>query len=1135
MSGDYSRDSFSALRDFAGVFLQQGRAVLDSDWNEMVEMFERRIRTSTVDTIGRAVVPRETMTGFEIRFADEGGLEIGRGRKYLHGMLLECHGSANFSGAEPALPNPVFDRSRPDSTEPVLNGPEGVLDELISPPEGDFVNYLDQPYWPTPGDLPFGQTAVAYVVAWQREVTPIEAPDLLEPALGGVDTTTRWQTVWQVRMFETARGTTCATLDEDIPGWQQEIAPSTARLTTATIDVEDPEDPCLVPPTEGYSGIENQLYRVELHSVGETDAQGNVPSQTDARFKFSRENASVISAVESIGSTNQTVTLNRIGRDEVLRFREGDWVELTDDHREFNHRSGLMLRVASVNAETREVEFESAIDADADNTDLIPTDVGSDTVANRRTRLIRWDQANIIRLADGTEWHNLDSATSDGTIPVPPPGTVLVLESGITVEFSTADAVGRFREMDHWRFAARTAGTQIDELRQAPPDGVQRHYCRLAVVDFPTAAAGTGTVSDCRVFWPPEFEGGEAVEGCACTVCVTADGHNSGALTIQQAIDQVGPAGGTVCLEAGNYVLSQPVVIANRNALKVTGQGLGTILVYQGEGGAIQIDTSNDIQLERFTLFAAPDESPTGATSIVHGVTAQNTGLVALRRLAILVFSTGDARVDHGIAFDGTQLGAKVEECVVVAPVALGSRSTFGLDQDGDLTFVAFAELRVLDCILFGARFGVQFSRVAINISAALLSRNLVFSDGIGVNINWAEIPGAGLSLEASTIVANDTAVIVGANTSRVQDCGISGGDEDGDGILLVTNLVPETATDAQIIGNTILDLAGAGIRIDGRHDTLLIKRNIIRNCAEAGIATTAEAQIRHIAIDNNSIDDVSGIGAPLGAVGIMLTSAASGQIIGNSVNAIGNSGEGEQLYAGIGVQGVGTVDISHNVISEVGPMRSDVRALGIAADSPYLGLSVTDNRIAELRVGNDNSTVRWRAIQIGQEVPDNPDTPQGGFEATTGNLSSLPTIAQESLAFVSVDADVYRVSAARFEIAVRNLPSQVAVRGNQARCVAQSSNALVSLSAPGARSLDFSQNQCDLPTDFSTPEVVAAAARRMSLSSNTVTHSGEALAMRLLTGPGGAATPIGNITTGRILLNNSGLQVPFAALNLMA
>src|SRR5690606_26308336 len=229
------------------------------------------------------------------------------------------------------------------------------------------------------------------------------------------------------------------------------------------------EDPCLVPPTEGYSGLENQLYRVEIHSAGGPDADGNPPSQTDARFKFSRENASVRASVVSIAADGESVTVARIGRDEVLRFRPGDWVEITDDHRELSHRSGQMLRVADVDPETREIELEEALDAD-----LVPSGVAGDTLAARHTRIIRWDQAGVVRLDDDSEWVDLDADGSDGLIPVPPAGTAVVLESGITVSFSTAEGPGGYREMDYWRFAARTAGTQIEILREAPPDGIQR-------------------------------------------------------------------------------------------------------------------------------------------------------------------------------------------------------------------------------------------------------------------------------------------------------------------------------------------------------------------------------------------------------------------------------------------------------------------------------------------------------------------------------------------------------------------------------------------------------------------------------------------------------------------------------------
>jgi len=49
-----------------------------------------------------------------------------------------------------------------------------------------------------------------YLDVWNREVTPLERPDLVELALG-VDTSTRRQTVWQVRILETSATSTSKT------------------------------------------------------------------------------------------------------------------------------------------------------------------------------------------------------------------------------------------------------------------------------------------------------------------------------------------------------------------------------------------------------------------------------------------------------------------------------------------------------------------------------------------------------------------------------------------------------------------------------------------------------------------------------------------------------------------------------------------------------------------------------------------------------------------------------------------------------------------------------------------------------------------------------------------------------------
>ncbi|WP_353474583.1 DUF6519 domain-containing protein [Salipiger sp. H15] len=1111
MSEDFSRDSFRPQKAFAGVFLQQGRPVLDADFNEMVRIMERRIRAATVDTIGRGVVPRETPDGFGITLTG-GGLGIGRGRAYVDGMLAECRGDPE-AGA-------VFDRAREED-----QSPEGVLDEMIPPPEGDVLDFLDQPYWPTaalPDDLGAGRAA-AYLVVWQRPVTPTEDPDLLEPALGGLDTTTRWQTVWQVRLLEdVGANVDCSTPVEDLEGWTALTAPSTARLSTGTVEVDTPEDPCLVPPTEGFTGIEEQFFRVELHAP-DPDAAAPL-AQQDWRFKYSRENASVRASVTSIAADALSVTVARIGRDAVLRFAPGDWVEITDDHREFEHRSGQMLRVEEVDADTRTVIFETAVAAE-----FLPGG-GDDTVATRHTRLMRWDQHGVIRLADGANslLTDLGAVGSDGLIPVPGDGTPVILESGVTVAFGTAEGPGGFREMDHWRFAARTATTSVELLEDAPPHGVQRHYCRLAIV-----RAAENLVNDCRVFWPPEFGGGEG-EGCACTVCVTAEGHNSGALTIQQAIDEVPPEGGTVCLEAGTYLLREPVVIANRAGLALTGQGIGTVLTYEGAGGAVRVETGTDIRLERFSLMVRPAaQDANGGTLPGHGVTAQNTALLALRRLAVIVASGApEDSINFGIALDGIQIGTVIEECVALAPNALGARSSYGQDNDGDLQFAGFAELRVRDCILFGGRTAVRIERAALNLSAALFSRNLLLGGGTAVRVNWAELPAAGLGFEASTIGANGAGLVLSAGTLRVQDCEISAGAGQSDGILLVPNLLPDAETDAQIVGNTIFDLGGAGIRLAGRLDTVLIKRNILRDCGAAGIAVSPDASVRHVAIDNNVIERIAQASPVPEAAGIVLASAESGQILGNSVRAVGLAGFQGQRYAGIAVIGCGSVEIGSNFIAEIGGEEPEQEAVGIMVLPPYVTMALRGNRILGPMAAGDGAPVAWRAIEIGRSGGDFDGRLPPVF---TGATAAVPTLGASGLAYFVVGDEVIRASGSQFAMALPSLGAQIAVDGNQVRTRREHIGRIVQVVDGGAVSLVMGGNQVDYRSEAPLSELVRAAAPRIAFANNTLTHPSGDVSARLFTGTdAGGATVLGNITRARILLNNGGLPAPFGPLNIL-
>ena len=173
MSFDCSRFSFHPWKDFFGVVMQQGRVQLDADWNEWVAELARRLQAGTMDTVGRAVVPRITPDGFRI-LATGGVLTIGPGRMYVDGLLAENHGAA------------------PLAWDPSLAETTGT----------GAVPFFEQPYLPfnptnqpAPADM-FNRPALTggphlvYLDVWQRELTHLQEPGLVEKAVG-VDTTGR--------------------------------------------------------------------------------------------------------------------------------------------------------------------------------------------------------------------------------------------------------------------------------------------------------------------------------------------------------------------------------------------------------------------------------------------------------------------------------------------------------------------------------------------------------------------------------------------------------------------------------------------------------------------------------------------------------------------------------------------------------------------------------------------------------------------------------------------------------------------------------------------------------------------------------------------------------------------------------
>lgn len=538
MSGDYSRNRFKARNNYSGVLMQQGRVQLDADWNEQVDLSLRRQRTETVDTIGRAVVPMQTPDGFKIEL-NAGELRIFPGRMYVDGLLAENHGAGSLRF------DSVLDEER--GSNPVL--------------------YQNQPFFPNAQSiepLPTSGMHIAYLDVWQRELTYVKQPDLIEQAVG-IDTTARWQTVWQVKVLH-LEGVNSLECGDALQAWDELIAPSAGRLTTAIVEAQEEDNVCLVPTEGGYRALENRLYRVEVHDGGDFDS---------ATFKWARHNASIETMVEQINGTELTVT--RSQWDAIRRFNQNDWVEITDDVRELSGQPGEMRRISSINYATNEIVLSSALPA-AD----FPTTPTHATLPTRHTRIRRWDHA---ALADATT--GVASIINSG----------IYLEDGIEITFSLdADPSlsGEFKTGDYWLFYARSNDASIELLNAAPPKGIHHHYARLAVLNFPDDQ------DDCRPHWPPQW-----ANGCCCTLTVGVGGEYE---TIQEAVNQLPNEGGKVCVMPGVY--REHVRIVGKQNVIISGCGERTRIESDPDNPDVQdrplitIENSRNIRVEALALLA---------------------------------------------------------------------------------------------------------------------------------------------------------------------------------------------------------------------------------------------------------------------------------------------------------------------------------------------------------------------------------------------------------------------------------------------------------------------------------------------------------------------------------------------------
>ena len=494
--------TFDPLKQFTGVLMQQGRVQLDSDWNAQNALALYHLRGLAADlfgpaggpaaNLGFAVVPlAANLPAHPVNFA------IGAGRYYVHGILCSLEPAwiavTLFKESAVQLTPPhawtvdgkllmkdqyvVLSDAEPGSSIPPAmakitdidygqhaisldNAADFIAKKPKQPQLRRMTTYLSQPGLPKPPNVAKG---LVYLDVWEQLVTYVEDDSIREVALNGPDTAARTRLVWQVRILE---GETECQAPQALADRLQPA--SRGRLRAMAKPKPGPTDPCTIAPDARYRGMENQLYRVEIHT-------GNLSGNEKPTFKWSRENGAVLYSILG-GCGTDRLTLESLGRDDRFGLAIGDWVEIEDDHSVLSNVMTPLLQVRTIDRSRMASRCRarrppvSAIDAAT------------------HPRLRRWDQSF-------PEGEALLKKGTDNAVRIPDAaGEWLELEDGVRIQFvDTANA--KYRPGDFWYFAARVATGDIEWPRETIPDnpprvepiarlpdGVVHHYASLAVI-----------------------------------------------------------------------------------------------------------------------------------------------------------------------------------------------------------------------------------------------------------------------------------------------------------------------------------------------------------------------------------------------------------------------------------------------------------------------------------------------------------------------------------------------------------------------------------------------------------------------------------------------------------------------------
>jgi hypothetical protein len=544
MGSDQARVTYNETRQYRRVAQQQGRVVLEADTNEAQQIVVEETRRQLLDLVGAHGVPRDPISAK-------------RGAGYrIHKLISKARDFHIDVGS-------------------IYVGGWSVLqhDALLT--------FQKQPDWldrapPTVPGAHQAEKEIVYLRLREQEVSAVEDPQLLEPALGGPDTAQRVRLVRRVGRAAAMESPALNRIDWGpgiVLGADQTMLSRTARLS---VDFD--------PSAGGYLGSENQMIRVQ--GAAPTSSRSGVATQ----LVWAYDNASSLYRA-ALPDPKDLATLQLLTTPVDVKHQPkiGQYVEVLLAAVELEPGACVAATFGQLQRITRPYDPQ---------TQTLGLETALPSEYAKATPLFVRIWENSIDVAGASDV-GAALVESNGAAT----GLLVKLQDSTNRTISVAPG-------DYWSFAVRPSTPNsvypARYVQPQPPDGPREWACALAVIDW-----NKERVIDLR----PSFANLTSLSGYGGCCKLTLDPSDLRDMSLEEWIESVERKDHpiTICLRSGRYLLERPIRLCKEHS-HLTIEACGGRVEFLAESpesddfrqGLLQLCEAQDVTL-RGLHFVLPE------------------------------------------------------------------------------------------------------------------------------------------------------------------------------------------------------------------------------------------------------------------------------------------------------------------------------------------------------------------------------------------------------------------------------------------------------------------------------------------------------------------------------------------------